>query len=222
MNVPSIFNAILHRVGRRLISDFGAPFVLETMDRIYHEINEELRCLEKTYTFDFSTVPDPSATPYMALPADWIYPLRVDPYKIFRDPTVFMYEEPNTCTFFNNQFHVAGVTAEDSFDVAYYGLGKILVNETDVEYAAQVAAYKLLYTNVPEWSPTHLHAFLIYATALELAESYPLRKQDEAKYSRLYTQLDRRNWLRTLAQPSEEGPHARLTDYTETTDPYAL
>ena len=222
MLIPSIFNAILHRVGRRLISEFGAPFILETMDRLYHEVNEELRALEKTRVFDFSTVTDPSDTPYMDLPTDWIYPFRIDPYKIYRDPTVFMYNEPRTCTFFDNRFHVAGVTTEDSFDVAYYGLGRVLVNEEQATYDARLDASKLLYINEPEWKPTHLHAFLIYATALELVESYSLRKQDEAKYARLYNQLDRRNWLKTLAQPTEEGPHVRQSDFTELTDPYAI
>ncbi len=222
MLIPSIFNAIIYRVGRKIITDFGAIFVLETMDRIYHETNEELRCLEKTYTFDFSTVSDPEATPYMDLPSDWIYPFRIDPWKIFRDSTIFMYNEPNTCTFFGNRFHVAGVTEDDSFDVAYYGLGKVFVNETQATYDAQSAAYKLANINEPEWKPTHLHAFLIYATALELAADYPLRGVDEAKFAKLYNQLDRRNWLKTLASPSLEGPGVRQSDYTETTDPYAI
>jgi len=218
MLVSEIVDQILFRVGRKLISDYGEPFLLSTMNRLYHEVNEDLRALEKTTTFDFSTVPDPSATPYMSLPADWLYPFRMSPYKIFRQPTVFSESEPNTCTFYDNKFWIAGATSQDLFDVGYYGLGRELVNETNAVYNAHSAEDKLIYINVPEWSPSHLHSFLIFATALELSENYPLRKTDEMRYSKLYEQLDRRNWLRTLAHPIEEGPDVRQTVIT---DPYA-
>lgn len=220
MNVPSIFNAILHRVGRNIITDFGAPFVLESMDRIYHETNDNLRALIKEYTFTFDS--DDADNGYIDLPSDWLWPVRIDPFRIFRHVQTYKSSEPNTCTFELSRFYVAGVQEDDVFDAMYYALGKQLVNETDTEYAAQNDAYKLIYTNVPEWSPTHLHAFLIYATAMELAADYPLRAQDEVAYQRLYTQLDRRAWLKTLAQPIEEGPDARQTTYTSNVDPYEI
>jgi len=222
MLISAIIDAILFRVGKHIITDFGEPFVLASMNRIYNEVNEDLRALEKTKTFDFSTVPDVTVTPYMDLPDDWLYPRKISPYLMYRDAQVFENEEPNTCSFFSNRFYVASVAEDASYDALYYAQGSRLVNETDAVYALRSAAEKLLYANAPEWKPTFLHSFLIYATALELAQDYPLRKQDERKYSKLHEQLDRRRWLQTQAHPTLEGEKARENDYTVQMDPYAL
>lgn len=221
MLISSILDAVIHRAGKQFIADYGEPFILESLNRIYKEASEEYRALEKEYTFNFADVTDVEATPYMDLPADWLYPRKIAPFRIFRDAQIFNNEEPDTYTFALRRFYVAMVAADSSFDTIYYSLGRTLVNQTPVVYDAQEDAYKLLNINEPEWTPEHLHGFLIYSLALELSPQYPLMQMDMVKLAKLTEQLDRRRHLSTLANPIMIGEEARRNDYSTEIDSYA-
>jgi len=219
MTVLQIIQAVVQRVGKSIISDYGENFIVETMARIYKETNEDLKCLQKEYTFTFDATAVTNG--YMDLPADWLWPTRLSPYRIWRDPKVYLSSEPNTFTIAQRRLYIAGVAESDVFDTMYVSQGKTLVNKTDAEIIGPPDS-SATEANTPEWTPDVYHPFLIYATALELKPNYPLQAQDLMKYQSLRQKLDRSYWLQQLAAEPKEGPGVRQDSYTTNLDPYAI
>lgn len=208
MKVTAIEDAIVQRVGKQIIADFGAAFLLETMKRLYKEANEELKCLTKEKEYDFST--GTAATDgYMDLPADWLWPIRLDTsaHLNYRHPKVFSTSEAYTYTFLQRRFYVAGATEQTVIDSIYISQGLELVESSPV---ADISV------DEPEWLPDLYHSYLIFAVAIDLGVNYPLEKKDIVNYQRLRQMLDRSHYLSDLASEPTEGPQARLS----VIDPY--
>lgn len=203
MKVTAIEDSIVQRVGKKIIEDFGAAFLLETMNRIYKETNEELKCLTKEKEFDFSTG-TAASDGYMALPSDWLLPIRLDTsdHLSYRHPKVFMTSEAYTYTFFQRRFYVAGAGEQTVIDSIYTSQGLTLVESSP---KADVSV------DEPEWQPDLYHSFLIFAVAIDLGVKYPLLQRDIVNYEKLRQMLDRSHYLSDLASEPKEGPEARLT-----------
>lgn len=208
MKVTAIEDSIVQRVGKDIVSNFGAAFLLETMNRLYKEGNEELKCLTKEKEFDFSsgTAADDG---YMDLPADWLWPVRLDAtdHLQYRHPKVFSVKESHTYTFFQRRFYVANTSETTVVDSIYISQGLTLVEANPV---ADVSV------DEPEWIPDLYHSYLIFAVAIDLGVDYPLMQKDIVNYERLRQALDRSHYLSDLASEPKEGPEARLSAI----DPY--
>ena len=202
MLVTAIEDAIVHRVGKDIISDFGAVFLLETMNRIYKETNEELKCLTKEYEFTFSAADVTNG--YKDLPADWLWPIRLDAtdHLTYRHPKVFSLQESYTYTFIQRRMYVAQASEQTVIDSLYVSQGLELVESSPV---ADVSV------SSPEWQPTLHHSHLIFATAIDLGIDYPLMKKDIVNYEKTRQALDRSHYLQDLASEPTEGPEARLS-----------
>jgi hypothetical protein len=173
------------------------------MNRLYKEANEELKCLTKEHEFDFST--GTAATDgYMDLPADWLWPIRLDTtdHLSYRHPKVFSAQESYTYTFFQRRFYVAQASTETVIDSIYISQGLELVESTPEDDVS---------VDEPEWEPSLHHSYLIFATAIDLGVDYPLMQKDIVNYERLRQALDRSHYLSDLASEPKEGPEARLS-----------
>lgn len=215
MTNSEIINAIVARVGKAFIRQYGEAFVLETMNRIYLQCNEEYSLIEKQTTFAFTTF-DTDGLKYKELPSDWIRPYRIDPFRSYRQPHVFDDQrEYNTFTIHKGNIYFSNVSAQSSFTVDYYATGITLQVQ---QSGGQTVESQYL---SPEWE-SWLHPALIYFTALELMADYPLRKQDLYQAEQYKDRMINLKLDRQSAAPNIVGPLQRLRPYLPDDDVYLV
>ena len=165
--------------------NFGS--ILRAMDRVYHQINRELKCIQIQYSLDEDSREEDED--YWVLPSDFVAVYvwegtDADKYS-HRIPSTFDYEEEYDWTIegVGDEWRIIIPSAADDFDMNmhYYSEGLTIVSEADDDLAATE-------TNTPEW-PTSFHALLMYATCLEVSADYPHREQDIINVARMKEQL---------------------------------
>ena len=216
MKIDNIIQGIVLRIGKDIL-DIGEPFILEQMNQLYKELNEEYKAISSETTFTFTAADEASEINYKAIPVDWIRPYILNPFREWRDPTVFRNDEYYTFTYDNGYIYFARAAEDDSFIARYYSHGLELINQSDSEVAI-LNAGGILYANEPQW-PIRFHRLLMFRTAVDLKSQYPLRERDIVLAIDLEAKLNRLNWHRQEAAPIVEGPQARQKTDT-TVDPY--
>jgi hypothetical protein len=192
-----------------------APYILRTMNRVYQRLNRETKCLEKSVTFDFSTL-DPLVN-YWAIPSDMIEPFRIEPILGYRNPQQFVFAddaevsgaETGTFTIANGKFHFSSVTAESLYEIWYYSTGLVLVDKEDADLLEGEI-------NTPEWPWEALHQLLFYATCIEISNSYPMYEQDYRRYEELKQMLHQACYHKQSITPNIMGGYGQRT----VRDPY--
>ena len=179
-----------------------APYILQSMNRVYRRINRETKCLEKLLEIAAGTFSD--TVDYVVMPSDMIEIFRIEPAMAYRDPNnyVFINEEnsqiENTYTITRGRIYFSGVDETSSFYVWYYSSGFAIVDKEDEDLEDNEI-------NAPEWPWADTHQLLYYATCLEISNDYPMAKQDLKNYNELLNRLKQAGYQKQSTTPTIAG-----------------
>jgi len=193
----------------KLLRRHYAPYILRMMNRVYHRLNTRLRCLEKCWELDFSTL-DPLVQ-YMSQPADLIEPYRIEPFRTFMDPQNFVFagesyaEQTGTFTIDGGKFYFSNIADTDFYKVWYWSSGLTLVDKADGDLGTGEI-------NKPEWPWEGIHDLLFYATCIEVSNDYPMYKQDLRTYEELRSELQKLGYHKQSVTPNIMGGWGRKSD----------
>lgn len=199
MTTVELIEQVAHRIGEAEFSKHGAPYVLSTMNRIYHWLNIEKRLLERSKTYapeDFDSANSAS------LPWDMSAILSVSPIMTYYPKDAFFkitsFSRP-AWTIFSGRIYLSAKPQND-VTIYYYSMGKNLATEINDQEKE---------TDAPEW-PEKAHQILFYGTATEISQTYPYFKMDIAKYAELTEDLSYFGKIVQEGQPGTDMPDELL------------
>jgi hypothetical protein len=220
--IDEIIQDVQHRIGEY---DGNPPFtkasILRTINRIYKQLNSELKCLEKFHVYAAGTFDDDVY--YVEKPEQMIMPYRFtdeDNNIIALDyvqPELWS-KETSGATFtimgintlgVGQQMYFSGVDAETAFIIWYYASGSELVDKDDADVGTGEA-------NTPEWQ-LHYYDALYYGASIQLKQDYPMYESDVVQFNRLKKGLRESHYRKQMGVtpeiPGGIGISRNLDDY---------
>jgi hypothetical protein len=196
MNVVDILNDVIVKLPLAIFTKYGEPGVLRAMNRIYHNLNRECECLEKSTTLSGVNHP-------FTIPTDMIKIFDIKDQNgdqvVYVNPEVFDEDDDGFWTIRNNKIEISNYDSdEDSFILHYFSSGLELF-VTVLDALTEIAA--------PEWPEVSLHSVLYYGTLTELCTVHETYQQDRIEFYRLKGQLMQMNYDRQSSTPSRSIPH---------------
>lgn len=195
--VSTILEDVIHRMGMKPFSaQGGEPFVLRRMNEAYKNLNMAHMACRKTFAADWSQYTAGTLVDYVALPSDWIKPYLMNPFRVYRHPTVWRNDGTGTYSIDlvngAKRVYIAGATITSIINFSYFSMGLTLVN-SDSPSSTE--------TNDPEW-PEELKHLIRYETLLSLRVSLDAHEIVERK--RL---MDRMNGMQVQEYMQATGPN---------------
>ena len=215
--VGELVRDIGYRIGDPKLDDFPPAVVLRAMRRVYGQLNEDLKVVERELSVDFSSpgADDSVDDGYWGLPADWIRPFKMSVDYRYVPSKVFKNTEYRTFTIYNNRIYFASVSADTTLTVCYYSAGYTLVDADDGDVGTGEV-------NEPEY-PDHLQDVLMYGTCIELTSKYDKFEVDVRRFLERKSALGRLSTYKQDVSPEKTGPlkYQTLVD-TEDYDEYGV
>ena len=191
MTVANIIDQIIARIPNSVFVSYGEPGILIILNRMYHNLNRELNCLEKSIA-----ITEDGTGAGVALPTDWIRPFAVDTDDIVYIPnTSFEDDEDDTYTFKGNRIYFGSADGSTVHTFDYYSSGLTLVR-TVANANIEVAS--------PEWPEESLGSVLYYGTLLELNVAGQF---EASEYFRIKKELGSLEYNRDGISPTRTMPH---------------
>jgi len=191
------------------------PAIIRAMNRVYHDLNRKTNALVKELEMDFSTL-DPLVQ-YWSVPTDYVKAFRIEPVYVYKHPDEMNLDDEElnagyrTFTQFGGKFYFANIADDTVITLWYYASGLTLVDK-DGDAAASEA-------KSPEWPWEHIHEILLYGTAIELSNEYPMYQEDRLRFEELKIELFKLGAgdqdITTLFAGGSGTPGPREDDYGE-------
>lgn len=112
------------------------------------------------------------------IPTDIIRPYRIYPRIWFREPGKFSVGQSNIFTISHGSFKFGSAGENIAYELWYFSSGFTIVDKSDANLSAGEV-------NSPEWPYTDFDDILFYGTCIEIANDYPLYKNDLVKYNKM-------------------------------------
>jgi len=211
--VGELIQDVAYRIGEpKMEEPFTHAVILRAMNRVYQQLNEELKVIERELSIDFSApgALDSVDDGYWHLPDDCVALFKVPNYR-YVPSEAFSNTESYTFTIYMNRIYFANADENLSLTVAYLSSGYTLVDQDSGLGDTEV--------NEPEY-PDFLQQILLYRTAIELKNDYPKFESDIRTFMQLKSALGRRRTLKQLVSVEKTGPQKYSTlvdtdDYDE-------
>lgn len=206
MKTYEIMDGIIHRVGKQVITNHGAKWLIDKINERYHFYNHRFKgavASQLVITFD----EDETDFSY-DLPDDFLEPYKIDPLVYWRNPKVFDPQENDTYTIDKGKIYFVSAAGEE-ITIDYWSRGKTLVDDVDANVYPAVSDSPNI--NEPEWEDPELHYLLVLSVALRLGIKYEgmeIDVVDMKEYERLL-KLKRKS--QTSASPILSGPRLKRT-----------
>lgn len=131
-------------------------------------------------------------TSVIELPSDWIKPIRLKPYKYWRDPKDWE-DYKNLYTIIGNEMRCGSAGSDTVVEAWYLSQGLTLVEKDTANLESGEA-------NQPEWPWEFAHDLLFYEVCLMLSPRYKLRENDQLEAARLRKKLKHLSLTRQSTQ----------------------